>query len=188
MIMHSGGANGADSLFARMAEKKDVTVINHSFKGHRRSSRDGKYIEHPIQKMVDEVEKIYSDTCKLLGKRKIFGISYTKKLLYRNYYQVINSDVIIGVGRIIDQYTCKVDGGTGYAISYAFLLNKKIYFFDQFRKQWFFSDGKRGFIPSKLVPSLSFLKEKNIKQFAGIGTRDLNKEGVNAIKKIFLKK
>ncbi len=69
-------------------------------------------------------------------------------------------------------------GGTGYAIQMAINEKKPVYVYDQIRLKWFKN------INSKWSESECPILTKN---FAGIGTRQLNKFGKNAILQVYNK-
>ena len=71
-----------------------------------------------------------------------------------------------------------VDGGTGWAVQMAINNNKPVWLFEQKFKQWmFYYPPKNRFEEINCIPSLS-------KQFAGIGTRQIDENGKQAIKEI----
>jgi alkylated DNA repair dioxygenase AlkB len=69
-------------------------------------------------------------------------------------------------------------GGTGYAIQMAIAEGKPVYVFDQVRNQWF--KNTDGTWKKSDVPTLT-------KNFAGIGTREINEAGLQAIKTVYEK-
>ena len=95
-------------------------------------------------------------------------------LLSRNYAQVKNADAIFAVGHLKNGI---VDGGTGWAVQMAIDDNKPVYVYDQIRKQWFSNTNDQWQVFSG-VPKLT-------KNFAGIGTRELNQDGKDAIKQVY---
>ena len=87
-----------------------------------------------------------------------------------------------------DSRTLLVDsvvGGTGYAVNAAILHNKPVYVFNQeanekFEIGWYKYDPKTDSYVSTPVPTLT-------PNFAGIGTRNINDLGINAIKAVYTK-
>ena len=71
-----------------------------------------------------------------------------------------------------------VAGGTGYAVEMARQAKKPVYVYDQERKQWYNNTGN-GWEKSD-IPVLTH-------NFAGIGTRNINQDGINAIRQVFEK-
>ena len=120
-----------------------------------------------------------------------WGIEKYMNLLARNWAQLKYSDEIFAIGNIVDPgkkskkgYLSKskiqtVGGGTGYACSMAIQNNKPLYVFDQDLSKWFrWSYSTHSFIeidPPKISSN----------NFAGIGTREINDNGINAIKNLY---
>jgi hypothetical protein len=123
-----------------------------------------------------------------MGKYVERSSQYVRNLLSRNWFQVKNSDAIFAIGKILkpgekgSKYKNKtdidiVDGGTGYAVMMGIETNKPTYVFDQFKNKWF--KWNENFVETE-EPTLT-------QNFAGIGTRELNENGINAIKSIYKK-
>ena len=95
-------------------------------------------------------------------------------LLARNWCQVKNCDEVFAVGHIKNGI---VDGGTGWAVQMAIDAGKTVNLYDQYRKEWLIhdTDGWR-FLES--APTLT-------KNFAGIGTRNINSYGKAAIDEVY---
>ena len=102
------------------------------------------------------------------------------------------SKLTIAIGRIVNpgQKTSKgycrstgqsVDGGTGYAIQMGINNMRDIWVFDQFMEKWFrWSYSSMSFVESECPSIMS-------NDFAGIGTREINQSGINAIEDVFRK-
>ena len=72
-----------------------------------------------------------------------------------------------------------VDGGTGWAVQMAIDTNKGAYFFEQNENSWFlFNRDKMEFEKVDYIPTLT-------KNFAGIGTREINENGKKAIAAVY---
>jgi hypothetical protein len=113
-------------------------------------------------------------------KRYIFKLKpYVKNLLSRNWFQVKNSESILAIGTI-NKETNIVNGGTGYAVMLSIQHNKKTYVFDQNDNLWYKWDYKQKKFINTQTPILT-------SNFAGIGTRNINKNGINAIKSVLNK-
>jgi hypothetical protein len=114
-------------------------------------------------------------------------------LLARNWAQVKYSNQIFAIGTIIEPgkkcskgYQNKskyqiVAGGTGYAIQMGIDSMKEVYVFEQNREKWF----KWSFNALMFVEVQS--PKISVQDFAGIGTREINGSGINAIKNLYLK-
>ena len=177
--IHSGGAEGADSIFDEYAPKEAI-IYHHSFKGHKISpSVKGEVILHTYEELMFLKDK-YSECCNMLKKRESDNL-YIQQLCLRNWFQVKNSNFIIAIVKNInDQENCICEGGTGYAVMYAKMLKKPILVFNQKDNIWYSSNLGRGLVEAKKQsPTWEMAKFKNI---AGIGTREINSYGINAIK------
>jgi len=182
MTNHSGGAHGSDRIFEQECEKYGIETISYSFVGHHSKSKNRKVL---TQEELNEGFKHVQISNKTL-KRNIFNLSkYVKDLLSRNWYQVINSDSVFAIGEIDSNHHVK--GGTGWAVQMA-IDNKNlhdgrnIYVFDQTQNSWFaqlFSI-KTDYWEWNKIDGTPKLTEN----FAGIGTRNINENGINAIKKL----
>jgi len=168
--IHSGMATGADTAWAEVADSIGIKTIGHSFKGHRVS--DTRPVMEARNELTEEqlkvADKFIEKAAQGLG-RPISSNSIN--LFRRNYYQVKDSEAVIAVSKILPGGT-KVDGGTGWATQMGIDKGIPVYVFDQVKKSWFKWDGKK-FVDSDLPPKFN--------EFAGIGTRDLNPAGRQAI-------
>lgn len=88
--------------------------------------------------------------------------------------QIQNADAIFAVGHLKNGI---VDGSTGQTVQMAIDDNKPVYVYDQIRKQWFSNINGQWQVFSG-IPKLT-------KNFAGIGTRELNQDGKDAIKQVY---
>ena len=171
---YSGGASGSDSIFEIESIKHNFKVVAYSFAGHNTKSSNT-LILSPNQ--LKEGFKHIEIANKRLN-RNIYNISsYVKNLISRDYFQVKSSDTIFAIGRLQTENT--VMGGTGYAVSCAVDLKKPIYFFEQNDNQWYYYDYESDrFEIYEEIPKLT-------EKFAGIGTRNINNEGIRAIVNLF---
>jgi hypothetical protein len=177
MICHSGGAPGADQCFSDEGERYGVNTIAYSFKNHSTKSKNVKILtEDELKEGMDHV-KIANKTL----KRRIGNISpYVRNLLARDWFQVKNSEAVFAVSSLQDE--SKVFGGTGWAVQIGIDNDKIIYVFDQNQNKWFrFSYIIHKFIEMNEEPVLT-------DNFAGIGTRELNENGKNAITLLYKNK
>lgn len=171
---HSGGCPGADITWETVGYEYGVTTIAYSFRGHVQQSKNQKILT------LDELYEGYNHV--LIANRtlkKINGIlpPYMRNLLSRNWYQILNSESIFAAGMIESQST--VNGGTGWAIQMAIDNKKPIYIFDQNTNKWHTYDYNMSmFIPYGSIPVLT-------ENFAGIGTRQISDDGMNAILDVF---
>jgi hypothetical protein len=171
---HSGGAAGADFIWENESIKKGFNVKSYSFKSHNTKSNNKVILsDKELNEGFDHIKK----TNKRLNRNILNAAPYTKNLLSRDWYQVKNSDAIFAIGTRDTEKTVK--GGTGYAVSCAVDTKKPIYFFEQNDNQWYYFDYEDDMF--QIYEGEPKLTEK----FAGIGTREINQNGVNAIISLF---
>ena len=170
----SGGASGSDYIFSTETLKHNFKVIDYSFDGHNTKSSNV-VILSPNQ--LKEGFKHIEIANKRLN-RNIYNIStYIKNLISRDYYQVKSSETIFAIGKLQTENT--VMGGTGWAVQIAVDLKKPIYFFEQNDNQWYYYDyDSDRFEIYEEIPKLT-------EKFAGIGTREINDNGIKAIISLF---
>ena len=170
----SGGAVGSDFCFSYESIKKGFKVVDYSFEGHNTKSKN-RYILS--DKELSEGFEHIEITNKMLN-RNIYNISsYVKNLISRDWFQVKSSEAIFAIGRLQTEKT--VMGGTGWAIQLAIDNKKPIYLFEQNDNQWYYFDYESNrFEIYEKIPTLT-------KNFTGIGTRDINDNGIKAIVSLF---
>jgi len=157
IVCHSGGAVGADTEWEIIGKEFGVITRAYSYKT----------AYHVSDKYMN--------------------------LLARNWSQVKYSDQILAIGYIVKKgekntkgYYNKgkfdmVDGGTGYAVQMAINHQKEVYVFDQIRDRWFrWSYSVLSYVESD-CPKISY------QNFAGIGTREIKSNGIQAIRAVFNK-
>lgn len=167
-ICISGGAIGADTVWGNIAKICDYDVIHYIFDGHK-SKEENLVVLTPEQLSVaNEHLEIANKT---LGRHFPSNSEFVNNLLRRNYYQVVDSDSLYAISTIKDN---KVQGGTAWAVQMFLDMGKtQCYVYDQVIKEWFsFINGTWTKIGMPPVPSGIW---------AGVGTRDINDNGVNAI-------
>jgi len=175
-INHSGGAIGSDITWETLGYKYNIKTIAYSFKNHTCLSKNQKILT------VDELSEGWKNVIpasKYLN-RYIYKLNpYVKNLLSRNWFQVKNSESIFAIGKIIKNKNNLeiIEGGTGYAVSMSIINKKPTYVFDQYINKWFKWDYKQNKFIKTNIPRLT-------QNFAGIGTRNINENGLNAIKNI----
>ena len=181
---HSGGAIGADSYWGDVGAMYGV-VSNHYYYGEKTPNGNFEISNEDYEEGRYEAAKAANYN---------FGYQYSTMKDHRlimNWSQVKHSDAIFAIGHLVRPgeklfpnqkndtrvaLHAAVQGGTGYAVAMAILHNKPVYVYDQERKQWFSCiDGKWAI---SQVPVLT-------KDFAGIGTRNLNEDGKKAINEIY---
>lgn len=185
---HSGGAQGADSVWGEIGKEYGVKS-NHYYTGETS--------EHNAPKGNVEISKEDYEE----GRYKVaeaakynYGYQYSTMKdprLIRNWAQVKYADAIFAIGKLVNKgqklfpnkkndtrvaTNVAVTGGTGYAVAMAIQAGKPVYVFDQNRLQWYKNiDGKWS---KSDTPVLT-------KNFAGIGTREINEYGRQAIENVY---
>ena len=171
-IIHSGGADGADMCFQRLGILHRWQVMAHSFHGHARGNPCR--VEHsPAELAVADPHLVRAN--KTLGRRFPTSNGFVNNLLRRNYYQVIDSNIVVAISRLVNG---QVAGGTAWATQMGVDMNKPVYVFDMVSGVWHFWTGSR-YKPNE-PPVLTLPRA-----LAGVGSRDLTSAGVAAIKSLF---
>lgn len=190
MICHTGGAEGSDITWETTGLQYGITVISYSFNGHKQLSNNRKILTN--NELIEGFNHVQYANNTL--KRNLFNISpYIKNLLSRNWYQVKNSNSIFAIGEFTNSKHNSVKGGTGWAVQMAIDNEKDIYFLNQYEDfsenkneffhitdyKWYKFDYKNSkFLKINYIPKLT-------DNFAGIGTRQINSIGINAIIDIY---
>ena len=173
-ICFSGGATGSDLLWSFESIKKGYKVIDFSFEGHTTKSENRYILSTNHLKEGYEHIKIANNTL----NRNVTNISsYVKNLISRDWFQVKKSEAIFAIGILQTEKT--VLGGTGWAVQLAIDNHKPVYLFEQNVNQWHYFDYESNAF--EIYEGIPKLTEK----FAGIGTRNINENGMNAIISLF---
>ena len=170
LIIHSGGAAGADSAWANAGKKSNINVIAHSFQGHKVA--EGKPFVHS-QSALNAADNLLIKVRKEYMPYKQFETSkeFVKNLLRRNFFQIKDSQALFAIGKIEDTPVGKrVAGGTSWAFYMAVDQNKPAYIFNQKDNTWYKAQGK------ELVP-IDRKKIPRYTEIAGVGSRDLTEAG-----------
>jgi hypothetical protein len=188
VVCHSGGAPGSDTDWEIDGIQYGVITRAYSYKTPKHTSPNKVEIsDEDYKEGIVEVNKAN----KYLNR---YGIHKYMNLLARNWAQVKYSEQIFAIGTIIKPgskntkgYYNKgeydiVDGGTGYAVMMGINNQREIFVFDQIRDKWFrWSYSTMSFIEINDAPSITS------QNFAGIGSREILPNGLNAIKKVYEK-
>lgn len=174
---HSGGCPGSDIEWEREGEKYGVKTIAYSFPGHIQEGKNPKVLtEDELAEGWTHV-RIADRTLRKNVESLVFP--YMRNLLCRNWFQVKNSDAIFAIGKLMDRHT--VDGGTGWTVQMAIDCDKPVFLFlqDAMGGGWF------RYMPVVGFESLYGEIPKLTENFAGVGTRDINEYGKEAIRKVY---
>lgn len=175
VTIHSGMAEGADTIWAIEADKLGIKTIGHSFKEHSvRGTRPKLETRNVLSKEQLKEADVALKKANQTLKRPTENLSeYVRDLFRRNYYQVKDSEAVIAVGKILPEGKL-VDGGTGWAVQMGIDMNKQVYVYDQTTNLWAKWSGTK-------FQKLDGLPPK-FKDFAGIGSRNITDKGKTAIK------
>lgn len=181
-VCHSGGCPGADMAWELAGREYNVHTIAYSFHNHKQDGANPKILSHAelhegyaAAQRADKTLKRYFDNIQY---------PYIKNLLARNWFQIKNSEAVFAIGWMKKQPNI-VDGGTGWAVQMAIDSDKPVYVYVQNDSSMLV--GRTGqwvrwmvnhFEPIDYVPKLT-------KNFAGIGSRDLTDDGMQAILDVY---
>jgi hypothetical protein len=161
--------------------KYGVKTIAYSFGGHKQEGKNRVILSTEELNEGFEHVLIANKTMKRYPQGQA---RYIQNLLARNWYQVKNAEAVFAIGKFLDN--TKVSGGTGWAVQMAIDNKKPVFVFDQFTsrfdsgqpKMWsYFDYGVNIFVPLTNIPKLT-------ENFAGVGTREINENGIKAIQEI----
>lgn len=168
---HSGGAKGSDTYWGEVGKKYGVGSNHYHAIGAKTPSGNT-----PIsEEMLKEADPHLKKANETLKRTYPTSNEYVNNLLRRNWWQVKNSDAVFAVGHLVRGI---VEGGTGWAVQMAIDNGKPVYVFDQVRNKWYKNINNKW--NESEVPILT-------KNFAGIGTRELNDTGRKAIEAVYEK-
>lgn len=174
---HSGGCPGSDMIWETECLKYGIKTISYSFYNHKHEGQNPRILS------VEELEEGYR-MCRIADKtlkRNFENIEYlyVKNLLARNWFQVKNADAVFAIIKgFITNHT--VEGGTGWAVQMAIDCDKPVFVYEQHPM----CNGWRRYMPIVGFESLRGEIPLLTKNFAGIGTREISRTGINGIKKI----
>lgn len=172
---HSGGAEGSDTIWEMFSTLYGLKVKAWSYKTkyHKSSNK----IEVSNEDFEEGIEKIKKAN-KVLGRK---NIDKHMNLLARNWAQVKYSEEIFAIGKIEEFDNPVVSGGTGWAICMSVQANKTVYIFNQNDNCWY----KWSYIIDKFM-KMNKTPRIQTENFAGVGTRKINKYGEKAIENVFI--
>lgn len=174
LVLHSGGALGADTDWHLTADRFGLDKYNHymaqSYVGS--VSKDLKNRKIKATPIKDELIQDTILTMNLLTGTRLSTTDETGKLDYisalkaRNMFQVFNSKSVYAV--VTQSFDDGVAGGTNGAVQLGIIMGKPVYVYDVSKEQWYSYDNK-GKTAIDLPPTIEG-------HFAGVGTRDIAKE------------
>lgn len=170
--LFSGGAQGAENQFGKLAEYYGLGEVNYTFEGHRIERERGVRVLTQEELTRKDVSLTY--VSKLLN-RKFTNAEKMRKVLQTIMHQVESGDQVFVIGTIQEDGTVK--GGTGWGAEFAKICNKDLYVFGQVKNGWFKWDkGAWIVVEEPIITS---------KHFTGTGTRFLEENGKIALEELF---
>lgn len=171
--LHSGGAIGSDYAWGYVGSLYGLENINHYYCGNPTPYGNKLITSNEYVEGVAAVVKA-NTTLKRVGYEKYLP------LLSRNWRQVRDSEAVYAIIEKLNNPI--VIGGTGWAIQMAIDHNiKDIYIFHQGANVWLKYNYKNKLFD--IINTVPILK----KSFAGIGTRNLKPNGLQAIIDVYNK-
>lgn len=188
IFCHSGGAEGADTYWEKLGEEYGIKTKAYSYKTPKHLS------VNKVEISDDDYKEGIIEVNKANKNLNRYGIHKYMNLLARNWAQVKYSEQIFAVGTIIKPnaknirgYYNKgkydiVDGGTGYCCQMSINNKREVFVFDQLKLKWFrWSYTTMSFVSLNDTPVI------NVQNFAGVGTRQITSDGIQAIRDVYLK-
>lgn len=171
---HSGGAKGSDSYWDIIG--REFGVVNHKHYWYKKPNPLSKPEDEITKEQYEEGIQMIHIANKTLKRHNIEKYMY---LLARNWMQVKNADTIFAIGQL--KKNNHVEGGTGWACQMAIDNQKPLFVFNQKNNRWYKYDYNNFKFQEHLyTPRLT-------KNFAGIGTREITKNGIDAIRNVYRK-
>lgn len=167
---YSGGAYGGDTFWDIIGREFDVNNHMH-YKDAGNPNLSQKLKNAGVKATIltkEQMDKARTEVERLLGKK--YPDTLEGNLQVRNYYQVANSDAVFAIATLNSNQT-GVSGGTNTAIQLGISLNKPVYVWDVNSEQWYKFDEISQHFEKTETPILT-------KDFAGIGTRDIENYSV----------
>jgi len=176
-VCHSGGCPGADITWENEGLKYGVKTIAYSFYNHKQEGKNQKLLT--AQELKEGFEHVMLAN-KVLKRSPQNQPQYIQNLLSRNWFQVKNAEAVFAISNgFLTKDTVK--GGTGWAVQMAVDCDKPVFVFykDVMGGGWFRYMPIVGF--ESIRGEIPMLTEN----FAGIGTREINQYGIEAIKQVY---
>lgn len=210
-ILYSGGAPGADSLFGENAERYGLSEQHYSFRGHADCRSRGRVILADDQ--LQQGNAVLLAVVGYAFKRRLGSGSQVEKCWQRDWHQVQRASQVFvvtnNIGSLFD-FTQEQERIEGAGIPGAIAIKtkpgcQKVCVYDQVLGKWYVwtrsatGSGAGLEVEYKKIDADTFQAEAErwpfeemddedveiTADFAGIGVRNLNPKGVEAINRLF---
>jgi hypothetical protein len=176
-ICISGGAQGADSMFALCADRVGHKVKHFGFPKHGYRSKIGEHID-----VVSGNYKKWDEHLKTANtwlERDLRNLSdYSRNLLRRNMAITFEAETALyAVTNLVDD---KVTGGTAWAVTRANQMMMPVYLFNQLDSKWYHNEMNYIGLQFPIMPE-GMLPPMPEGIYGAVGSRELTENGINAI-------
>lgn len=176
---NTGGAVGADQAWERICNHYGWEVWIFSFLTHALYKNiKGKILTLSERELIPYDEHIY-EANKTLKRSYPTRHRYVNNLLRRNWAIVQHVNQVLAVG-VLNKERTMVQGGTGWGVQMGINRGVQVFVFDQEIGQWFAWVETLG----RFEPGFEGQSPPMADHFAGIGTRQINRAGIRAIREI----
>lgn len=164
--LHSGGAIGSDFAWGFVGEMFGLKNIKHYYYGNPTPYGN---VHISASECIEGSDHVFKANQTLHRD----SVSKYMDLLCRNWVQVKNASTIYAIGFV--SINGHVSGGTAWAVQMAIDEKKPVFVFNQYDSTWLLWDySMKAFREYRKTPTLT-------RNFAGIGTRNLQTNGLQAI-------
>ncbi len=184
-VLYSGGAHGADSVFALCAQHRGDEIIAFSFPGHKADI--GKYelddgqLEEHLDSVILAGKGLKRQVAKKPSKHPRFR--FIRNLILRNSWQIWGTPEhgqtqAVYVVAPLDKFHRQVSGGTAWALEIALHQTEvPVYVFDLKSEKWYVWVEDK-FHSTELPPTPSGI-------YTGIGSRAISDVAIGAIGNLY---
>ena len=201
---HSGGAIGSDTQWDVIGKEFGMVNNRHYYTGEKgpKNAPLGNVDITNKSIAVEGASKVAQ------AAKQMWGYKYNTmkdQRLIRNWAQVANSDAVFAIGKLGEEgdiwkgdeksteprrlLKAAVQGGTGYAVEMAIQAGKPVYVFDLVDNVWM-KYNPEGLIDTDIPGAKGRFEQIDTpvltKNFAGIGTREINEAGKQAIRDVYV--
>lgn len=176
----TGGADGSDILWAKVAAKHGFEPVHFSFPGHK-----SRIPVHERFTLTDEQLRSSNRYCAkaAVGLGRVWPpkSAYVRKLLQRNWWQVKATSAVYAISEI--DTLGRVVGGTGWAVQMYIDTHLgsplRLYVYDQHKRAWYqYVGGEAVWTPIPRPP-------KPVGDFTGIGSRNIDPHVNQVVESVF---